>query len=887
MGQSLCGGCLQGLLKDAAASRSQLATSSSRSVPVLDGTGLRGVENKEEYDFAQQQQTTSRLLEQLGAGTHKQGSPGGHRLLTTQNSRRFDLQTVARSPSADVVVQLPVTLQHAEVLRKHYELKGGGAKPISNNVYDDILQEFMKSYAATFPSPIAEVAVPPGGRVIVVGDTHGQLQDVLLLFRKHGPPSKTNVYVFNGDIADRGQNACEIFALLMVYHLAEPGCITINRGNHEDTRMNTLRFDQGGGFYDEVVSKFDVITYGLFQAMFRVLSLSTIVGEKVMVLHGGIGTVMSLDEIREEDRSIEQPDCDSVTLEIMWSDPCNKKGSRPSPRGLGQLFGPDRTRKFLLANPPLELLVRSHEVPADGRGCEEQHDGLLWTVFSASNYCGDEGNLGGVLLFFPEDFPRPHPDHYFAPTLDMIAELSAGDHTLDAWIATGQAYFDTLQEELEEVHWRKEWQKLMVQIVENKPEIWRAYLDVTQGAAFVDFKTWRHILSSVLGHTWNWKQAWLLANSTNCAKVNFVDFLRRFSVVLTRSEYMAFKFKIVANVYEKVLMAETSLREALRVIDADGDGAVSAKELRCVLTRTDSGLTPSQVDCLVHAVLAETPDGKTPSISIEEFVGRFTLLYKHAEEVLTEESHTEEARLLSEAMAKVGRLLAVTPLEKLVEESSAGGQGYCPPSAGSSTRTSGILAHKLLALYNICDADHNGLVGLDEFVKALSGLAEHYDIKVSSGQQLESLLMKMAKRIDRTESGSINIWEFVSAFSVDDATARKQENFADSLAENILSVLLRHRASIRAAALYFDRDGTGKISRADAQRILETLNDIIWERGGGWSVSQIRHFCDALAFEGDGGKQFIEYESVFDSFEVVDAEDAKIGVRLGRRQHSR
>jgi hypothetical protein len=52
-------------------------------------------------------------------------------------------------------------------------------------------------------SSVSRVAVPAGGRVLVVGDTHGHLKDVVHLFKTHGMPSPANVYVFNGDISDR------------------------------------------------------------------------------------------------------------------------------------------------------------------------------------------------------------------------------------------------------------------------------------------------------------------------------------------------------------------------------------------------------------------------------------------------------------------------------------------------------------------------------------------------------------------------------------------------------------------------------------------------------------------------------------------------------------
>ena len=49
-----------------------------------------------------------------------------------------------------------------------------------------------------------------------VGDTHGQLADFLWILHRQGLPSERSgtVYLINGDVADRGPNACEIFLLI-------------------------------------------------------------------------------------------------------------------------------------------------------------------------------------------------------------------------------------------------------------------------------------------------------------------------------------------------------------------------------------------------------------------------------------------------------------------------------------------------------------------------------------------------------------------------------------------------------------------------------------------------------------------------------------------------
>jgi hypothetical protein len=44
---------------------------------------------------------------------------------------------------------------------------------------------------------------PHGTRVVVVGDTHGQLHDVLRMFELAGWPSPEQLFVLNGDYVDR------------------------------------------------------------------------------------------------------------------------------------------------------------------------------------------------------------------------------------------------------------------------------------------------------------------------------------------------------------------------------------------------------------------------------------------------------------------------------------------------------------------------------------------------------------------------------------------------------------------------------------------------------------------------------------------------------------
>merc|ERR550532_3714497 len=117
---------------------------------------------------------------------------------------------------------------------------------------------------------------------------------------------------------------------------------------------------------------------------------------------------------------------DQIFSDLLWSDPCDKPGKYKSERGIGIQFGPDITTKFCMQN-RLRFVIRSHQVPEDGRGYMKQHEGRCVTIFSASNYCGDGGNYGAVLVLDSEHFPKYEIyEHYAAPLEELNRIVSSG-----------------------------------------------------------------------------------------------------------------------------------------------------------------------------------------------------------------------------------------------------------------------------------------------------------------------------------------------------------------------------------------------------------------------------------------------------------------------------
>ena len=261
-----------------------------------------------------------------------------------------------------------------------------------------------------------------------MGDTHGQLADVLWIFAEYGLPSQTNMYLFNGDVADRGAHAVEIFALLFSFMLAVPGSVYLSRGNHENMEINERAQHYGGGFAEEVRAKYEPQVFDLFTHLFELLPLAFVVAQKALVIHGGLWrhrgvTLSQLRKLAHRRQCPEAPQTydDYIFFDLLWSDPHPEDGDgvHESSRGDGCiLFGRDMTVEFLRRN-SLQLIVRSHQLPSDGHGYEVLHDGRCITVFSASNYGGSCYNAGAILVWEGGEIDA---HEFIAPNLEAQAK---------------------------------------------------------------------------------------------------------------------------------------------------------------------------------------------------------------------------------------------------------------------------------------------------------------------------------------------------------------------------------------------------------------------------------------------------------------------------------
>jgi len=246
--------------------------------------------------------------------------------------------------------------------------------------------------------------------VTVVGDVHGQVYDLLELFKIGGPVPHTN-YLFLGDYVDRGPFSVETITLLALLKLRHPERITLLRGNHESRQITQVY-----GFYNECMRKFGGPTvWQHFTELFDFLPIAASIGGGLLAVHGGLSpSIHHLDQIRILDRFAETPH-DGPLADLMWSDPDPEKtGFVTSPRGAGYVFGHDVVCKFLHLN-DLTQIVRAHQLCMCGY--QVLFDDSLSTVWSAPNYCYRFGNTASILeisedhsRFFNVFGPAPESD---------------------------------------------------------------------------------------------------------------------------------------------------------------------------------------------------------------------------------------------------------------------------------------------------------------------------------------------------------------------------------------------------------------------------------------------------------------------------------------------
>jgi diadenosine tetraphosphatase ApaH/serine/threonine PP2A family protein phosphatase len=240
--------------------------------------------------------------------------------------------------------------------------------------------------------------------VKVVGDIHGQLLDLVSVFKTHGMPGPSNSYLFLGDYVNRGKYSVEVITLLYLLKARYPYSVYLLRGNHEDENICDMYGHKNAlqHIYKEQYFKAWQDCISCFSA----LPIAAVVNNDFFCVHGGIGPdVTTLQTISEIDRKIPTlMNGTSLLSQLLWSDPVDSSSQwAHNSRGAGFFFNQSATQSFLDRN-SLSMMIRAHQMVMNGYNV--LHGGKLMTIFSAPNYCNRCGNLGALLIISKNSPPE-------------------------------------------------------------------------------------------------------------------------------------------------------------------------------------------------------------------------------------------------------------------------------------------------------------------------------------------------------------------------------------------------------------------------------------------------------------------------------------------------
>lgn len=239
--------------------------------------------------------------------------------------------------------------------------------------------------------------------VTVVGDVHGQLYDLRIIFDKCGYPS-TKKYLFLGDYVDKGFRDFDTILLLLCYKILNPHNVYLLRGNHELSCINKYC-----GLFDIIKNEYEngQIIYEKVNEIFDYLSLAAIVDEQIFCVHGGISKHLNkMEDLNEIKKPVNE--ClvfennhfiDGLVTDLLWAE-CDKDIDywRNGNYGYETFFGYKAVEDFLTKF-NLKLICRGHEYNKDGIEYNFSPHKSFITIFSAPFYRLMYDNTAAVIHF--------------------------------------------------------------------------------------------------------------------------------------------------------------------------------------------------------------------------------------------------------------------------------------------------------------------------------------------------------------------------------------------------------------------------------------------------------------------------------------------------------
>ncbi|MGQ9759198.1 MAG: metallophosphoesterase family protein [Candidatus Methanomethylicaceae archaeon] len=223
--------------------------------------------------------------------------------------------------------------------------------------------------------------------ITIIGDLHGDYLSLEAIMSELEVQGEVNKIVFLGDYADRGPSPLEVYEKLFDLKSSLPDDVFLLRGNHE--ALDLIEFyphdlpwhlqNAYGGDWKEV--------YESIMEIHRRLPIAVLVEGLAVLLHGGVSPDITK-------ASLERPSNEELEI-VLWSDPSNEiKGTIPSNRGAGVVFGADVSFK-VLDELGVRYMIRGHSPVRNGYRWD--HSGRVLTIFSAKNVYGLENGAYAIL----------------------------------------------------------------------------------------------------------------------------------------------------------------------------------------------------------------------------------------------------------------------------------------------------------------------------------------------------------------------------------------------------------------------------------------------------------------------------------------------------------
>ncbi|GLD96458.1 hypothetical protein PINS_up005141 [Pythium insidiosum] len=731
--------------------------------------------------------------------------------------------------------------------------------------YKYVLEVLKESIRVFAPLPtLQELNLAEGEKMTVVGDIHGQLQDLFSIFSINGLPTQTNKYLFNGDFVDRGAYGVEVMMTLLCFKLLYPDAVFLNRGNHESRNQNSWM-----GFEDELWSKYSGVQendperpahlFERFQTLFECLPLCAVLQQKIFVVHGGLFSRdnVTLAHLRAISRKREPPLHqtgfeDKIYEDMLWSDPRAISSRQPSERGAGVEFGVEVTNNFCLVN-KIALVIRSHECVPEG--FEILHGGRLITLFSASRYCGTQMNKGAFLTLGPD--LQPEIQQFYAHAMnESTFKISEMQDALED---------DTLR-------------MIAERICDHRASLfWYFTQHDQEHNGGVSRLVWVDALKSVLQLDLPFLlyQSKLADIDESTGLINYCKFLARYRIENETVDQSGWQETMIATICKKLYraMGAGNIEQAFTVFDADKNGYIEYEEFMTTLKKMDTGLSDQQIFELMRT--ADTNDDGR--IDFNEFVQRFEVIFTDLRQApMSPRSPATPASpgssLPPPSPASLSDVSTARPGGLLRRFSSREDKSFTPtPATNIDVETMDALLKIGKALFaldgslhdHFCSFDTNGdgVLQREEFETAVHKLGFDFS---------DDLMNRVMVAVDTDGGNSIDYKEFVTAFSIQDIKERSMLERGDSLTwqhavlQQVSNVFYQHRIHIRNAFRMFDKTNTGFIDKEDFRVGISAFNAVL---NSPLTDDQIEELLLHLDSNKDG---VISYKEFFDGFRVVD-----------------